>query len=85
MVTESRGYSAGGRYLADLWQLDLDNLEWSCTTAAFGAGGDEAAAMPPCAGMVVLPHRGRILVVGGHTKDKRTSEPLMVRVLDPAP
>ena len=43
-----------------------------------------AAAPPPSAGHSVTPWRGRLLVVGGHTKDKDPAAPIAVRALDPA-
>jgi hypothetical protein len=75
--------------LSDVWQLNVDTLEWTCATASYGAAepavaGEPPAVLPPCAGMVALAHRGRILVVGGHTKDKNARSPLLVRALDPA-
>lgn len=80
-----------------MWQLNLETLTWTDVTTAFAqeANGsapedasDSAAAavFPACAAAVALPHRGRALLIGGHTKAQKgnPSAPLVVRVLDPA-
>lgn len=91
-------YVAGGRYLADVWQLNLETLTWTNVTTAFsqeangadvegdGPPTNGAAVFPACAAAVALPHRGRALLLGGHTKAQKNnpSAPLVVRMLDPA-
>lgn len=75
---------AGGRYLSDVWTLDLDSLTWSqvATTAApqeaVGGGFQEASsreeeallppAMVPIAGHALVMWGESILCIGGHTK-----------------
>lgn len=90
--------AAGGRYLSDVWQLNLETLTWTDVTTAFsqeanGTDTDEGApptngatVFPACAAAVALPHRGRALLLGGHTKAQKNnpSAPLVVRMLDPA-
>lgn len=89
--------AAGGRYLSDVWQLNLETLTWTNVTTAYsqeanGSTTDEipddtvANVFPACAAAVALSHRGRALLIGGHTKAQKNnpSAPLIVRVLDPA-
>lgn len=90
-------YAAGGRYLSDVWQLNLETLAWTNVTTAYSKAANGAtaeiaadnngtAAFPACAAAVALSHRGRALLIGGHTKAQKNnpSAPLVVRVLDPA-
>ena len=74
----------GGRYLSDVWTLDLDSLAWSqvSTTAApeeaVGGGTAEASnkeeeallppPMVPIAGHALAMWGESILCIGGHTK-----------------
>lgn len=82
------GNCAGGRYLSDIWELNLDTLSWSCVTESFQGVPAQpdapAPRLPASAAMVALPHRGRILLIGGHTKAKDVAAALAVRVLDPS-
>ncbi|KAI8475739.1 MAG: hypothetical protein J3K34DRAFT_480381 [Monoraphidium minutum] len=85
-----------GRYLEDFWIYDLASLQWSQATAAAaaagggGGGGGEAApllagaALPPSAGHSVTNWGDKLLVVGGHTKDKSPKSQIAARILDPA-
>ena len=70
-----------------MWELDLDALAWSNATSTFDVveHADDAvpARFPASAAAVALAHRGRILLVGGHVKQKDPKAPLAVRVLDP--
>ena len=74
---------AGGRYLGDVWVLDLDTLTWtpandclnSQSSASPPPSSDPATTPPPppppfpsTAGHVLLPWEGNILSIGGHTK-----------------
>jgi hypothetical protein len=86
--------AAGGRYLSDVWQLNLETLTWTNVTGAYAiteaaqedAEGAESAAFPACAAAVAIPHRGRALLIGGHAKAQKgdPNAKLVVRVLDPA-
>lgn len=99
--------AAGGRYLPDVWQLNLETLSWTDITTAFQkvpadpiedeagpSNGDASQApattvsssFPASAAGVAIPHRGRALLVGGHSKDQKAdpTSTLVVRVLDPA-
>eukprot|EP00892_Ulva_mutabilis_P007657 jgi/Ulvmu1/5263/UM022_0057.1 len=91
------GNTTGGRYLSDVWQLNLETLAWTNVTTAYSqesngsapeedAGSSWVPMFPACAAAVALPHRGRALLIGGHTKAQKNnpSAPLIVRVLDPA-
>ena len=87
--------------MPDVWQLNLETLAWNNMTTAFDpadvaaeSNGDAAStpsvaaspAFPASAAGVAIPHRGRALLIGGHTKAQKTdpSTELTVRVLDPA-
>lgn len=93
--------AAGGRYLPDVWQLNLETLAWSNMTTAFDptdlaaeSNGDTATApsntpsapFPASAAGVAIPHRGRALLIGGHSKAQKAdpASELTVRMLDPA-
>jgi hypothetical protein len=83
VLTGGDGAFLGGRYLSDVWTLNLDKLEWVPTVYSGGkqapgpppsSGPDNPPppqpTMPPCAGHVVVPWGTSLLVVGGHTKVK---------------
>ncbi|EFJ47063.1 hypothetical protein VOLCADRAFT_121032 [Volvox carteri f. nagariensis] len=82
------GGNYGGRYLSDLWALDLAAGTWSPLQLqpAAGTGADPAAAaaaFPPTAGHTVTVWNGKLYVLGGHTKAKGDAA-MVLRVLDPA-
>jgi Galactose oxidase, central domain len=83
-----RCHAAGGRYLSDVWQLNLETLTWSVVTDTYEVAEHPddpvPARFPASAAAVALPHRGRVLLIGGHVKRKDPKAPLAVRVLDPA-
>ena len=70
-----------------MWQLNLDTLAWSNVTSSYEVSDHPddpvPARFPATAAAVALPHRGRILLIGGHVKQKDPKAPLAVRVLDP--
>lgn len=87
--------------MQDVWQLNLETLAWNNMTTAFnpadtsaesnGEATDTAStptstAFPASAAGVAIPHRGRALLIGGHSKAQKAdpSAELTVRVLDPA-
>lgn len=83
-MLRSGSIPSGGRYLSDVWTLDLDTLAWSqiSTTAnppeAVGGGvaeplnKEEEALLPPAmtpiAGHALTMWGESILCIGGHTK-----------------
>ncbi len=89
------GGNCGGRYLADTWALNLENLSWSCistgkspasATAAGAQEGESTALMappslPPVAGHASVPWNANVVCIGGHTKSKDEVE-MPVRLLD---
>eukprot|EP00891_Asterochloris_glomerata_P009781 jgi/Astpho2/9781/gw1.00149.44.1_t len=83
------GGNCGGRYLNDVWQLDLDTLAWSnlqvsgkdlpASQQALGAGTEvelATAALPPSAGHVLVAWGSNLLSV------KDTQLHMTVRTLD---
>jgi hypothetical protein len=88
-VRFGRRFAAGGRYLSDVWQLNLDALAWRDVTdcTVMGSQHDsEPLRFPATAAAVAVPYRGRILLVGGHVKEnkKKPEVPLAVHMFDPA-
>ncbi|KAG7671615.1 putative Acyl-CoA-binding domain-containing protein 5 [Nannochloris sp. 'desiccata'] len=85
------GGNCGGRYLADTWALNLENLSWNCisTGKLTGAatldqeGGQLTSPLPlpPVAGHATVPWNGNVVCIGGHTKAKDEVE-MPVRLLD---
>ena len=74
-------WPAGGRYLGDVWILNLDKLEWIPTVYSGGkqapgpppsSGPDNPPppqpSLPPCAGHALVPWGSSLLSVGGLTK-----------------
>mmetsp|Transcript_3402 Transcript_3402/g.8632 ORF Transcript_3402/g.8632 Transcript_3402/m.8632 type:complete len:629 (+) Transcript_3402:121-2007(+) len=89
------GGNYGGRYLSDVWTLDLEKLEWQPTVYSGGkqapgpppsSGPQEPPppqpSLPPCAGHAVVPWGTSLLVVGGHAKGKDKVAEMQVRVLE---
>ncbi|GLC41365.1 hypothetical protein PLESTB_001019800 [Pleodorina starrii] len=88
------GGNYGGRYLSDVWALDLTTGAWSPlqlqhAAAAEGAAATDAVAaaaapaFPPTAGHTVTAWKGKLFVLGGHTKAKGGTA-MALRVVDPA-
>jgi len=85
------GGNCGGRYLADTWALNLENLSWKCisTGKITGAASSDQEGgqllsswpIPPIAGHATVPWNGNVVCIGGHTKSKDEME-LPVRILD---
>jgi hypothetical protein len=86
-LTSNGSHAAGGRYLSDVWHLNLETLAWTDVTTTYGVTDHPddpvPAQFPATAAAVALPHRGRILLIGGHVKQKDPQAALAVRVLDP--
>ena len=71
---------AGGRYFADTWVLDLEQLEWAPVDAGAKAAAPPPSStptspppapmppMPPTAGHAMVAWGGNVLSIGGHTK-----------------
>ncbi|KAG2425945.1 hypothetical protein HXX76_013318 [Chlamydomonas incerta] len=90
------GGNYGGRYLADVWALDLTSGTWSAVPLArpaeeggssSGGGAPDASsnsgsAFPPTAGHSVTAWNGKLYVLGGHTKAKGAAA-MALRVVDP--
>jgi hypothetical protein len=64
------GGNYAGRYIADTWCLDLENLSWSMVCAPSSSSGG-AYMIPPSAGHAAVAHNGSILLVGGHERLER--------------
>ncbi|PNW86136.1 hypothetical protein CHLRE_02g074650v5 [Chlamydomonas reinhardtii] len=92
------GGNYGGRYLSDVWALDLTSGTWSAVPLARpaeegGSSGGAAPApaaasgsgsgFPPTAGHSVTAWNGKLYVLGGHTKAKGAAT-MSLRVVDPA-
>ena len=74
-------FLSGGRYLGDVWALDIERLQWrpvSCTSA----GDDELPSFQPLAGHRLVAWGTTLLCIGGHTKAKQPKRPLTVWCLD---
>jgi len=71
------GGNCGGRYLGDVWALDLETLEWVSKSAPSGS-----EAYPPSAGHDLVSWGGKLLSVGGITKKQDKSASLAIRLLD---
>uniref|UniRef100_A0A061SA78 Acyl--binding domain-containing protein 4-like n=1 Tax=Tetraselmis sp. GSL018 TaxID=582737 RepID=A0A061SA78_9CHLO len=89
------GGNCGGRYLNDVWILDLSSLEWVPTMYSGGkqapgpppsSGPDTPPppqpTLPPSAGHAVVPWASSLLAVGGLTKAKHKSDELVVHSLE---
>ncbi|GIL81267.1 hypothetical protein Vretimale_1171 [Volvox reticuliferus] len=80
------GGNYGGRYLADVWALDLVSGAWSplhLQPAGAVAQVDASTAFPPTAGHTVTAWNGKLHVLGGHTKAKGSTTTMSIRVVDP--
>jgi len=86
------GGNCGGRYLADTWALNLENLSWKCISTGkltAAAPSDQegeqlmnsSRPLPPVAGHTAVPWNGNVVCIGGHTKSKDEVK-MPVRVLD---
>ncbi len=70
----------GGRYLSDVWVLDLDRLVFEqlsqppqppivpSSEPSGGSPPPPPPPLPPCAGHAVVASGAALLVIGGHTK-----------------
>ncbi|KXZ49410.1 hypothetical protein GPECTOR_21g636 [Gonium pectorale] len=87
------GGNYGGRYLSDVWALDLTTAAWSPVQFQPAAGGPAAgepaaapasasSAFPPTAGHSATAWNGKLYVLGGHTKAKGATS-ITLRVIDP--
>ncbi|GIL58353.1 hypothetical protein Vafri_13410 [Volvox africanus] len=79
------GGNYGGRYLADVWALDLVTGAWSpllLQSAGASAQEDASTAFPPTAGHTATAWNGKLYVLGGHTKAKGSTG-MSLRVVDP--
>lgn len=85
------GGNCGGRYLADTWALNLENLSWTCISsgkvAAASVDVDGTAlldppALAPLAGHAAVAWNGNVVSIGGHTKAKNATLELPLRLLD---
>lgn len=90
------GGSCGGRYLGDVWVLDIEELNWrqvSCTMApaATKPSSDDiesadtpvdTPAFEPLAGHKLVTWGTTVLCIGGHTKAKNPKAPVSVWALD---
>ncbi|KAK9814161.1 hypothetical protein WJX72_001384 [[Myrmecia] bisecta] len=88
------GGNCGGRYLNDVWILNLDSLTWTAVGPSSKSGTPPPSSdphstpppppppLPPCAGHVLIPWGSNLLCIGGHTKAKDALSEMAVRVLD---
>jgi hypothetical protein len=75
------GGNCGGRYLADTWALNLENLSWNCVLTGKGEAAATTTVPPPVAGHATVAWNGNVVCIGGHTKSKDETE-MPVRLLD---
>ncbi|CAL0300097.1 unnamed protein product [Lupinus luteus] len=76
------GGNHNGRYLNDLYVLDLSSSTWSRIEAKVDSSTESSssATLTPCAGHSLIPWENKLLSVAGHTKDP--SENIEVKVFD---
>lgn len=85
------GGNCGGRYLNDVWKLNIKTMEWSqvqtkpFVSPSIGHAVEQdpqkqQPALPPIAGHTVTAWNDTLVIIGGHTKVKDTS--LTVQVMD---
>lgn len=77
------GGNHNGRYLSDIYILDLRSWAWSKIQAKAVAESPESsslALLTPCAGHSLIPWENKLLSIAGHTKDP--SENIQVKVFD---
>ncbi|KAL0900841.1 hypothetical protein Bca101_084802 [Brassica carinata] len=76
------GGNHNGRYLGDLYVLDLKSWTWSRIETKVGAESEETSPtlLSPCAGHSLISWDNKLLSIGGHTKDH--SESMQVKVFD---
>ena len=88
------GGNYAGRYIADTWCLDLENLAWSQVVSGNASSGSSddvqsGSALPPSAGHAAVVYNSSLLLVGGHERLERvkgkvkTFAPMKVYELDP--
>lgn len=73
------GGNHNGRYLSDLQTLDLKSWTWSKIEVRAGSEVS-SLSITPCAGHSLIAWQGKLLSIGGHTKDP--SESMEVKVFD---
>ncbi|KAK9821109.1 hypothetical protein WJX81_006949 [Elliptochloris bilobata] len=90
------GGNCGGRYLGDVWALELATLTWRPVSGVKSAPPtpqpppQEGAALPPpppgglppCAGHALVAWGTQLLCLGGHTKAKDAAAAMAVRCFD---
>ena len=73
------GGNYGGRYLSDVWKLDVRSMAWKLVpTRPFqpSEGGQEDAGaavqqgLPAIAGHTITPWQDTLIILGGHSKVK---------------
>ncbi|KAF8107636.1 hypothetical protein N665_0118s0009 [Sinapis alba] len=76
------GGNHNGRYLGDLYVLDLKSWTWSRVETKVATESEETSPtlLSPCAGHSLIPWDNKLLSIGGHTKDH--SESMQVKVFD---
>ncbi|KAL0744348.1 hypothetical protein Bca4012_085861 [Brassica carinata] len=76
------GGNHNGRYLGDLYVLDLKSWTWSRIETKVAAESEETSPtlLSPCAGHSLISWDNKLLSIGGHTKDH--SESMQVKVFD---
>eukprot|EP01024_Parvocaulis_polyphysoides_P061081 TRINITY_DN672_c1_g5_i1.p1 TRINITY_DN672_c1_g5~~TRINITY_DN672_c1_g5_i1.p1 ORF type:complete len:575 (+),score=49.31 TRINITY_DN672_c1_g5_i1:16-1740(+) len=76
------GNSLGGKYLNDVWVLNLEDLSWLCASQVSKNSSLPPPPLPPVAGHCVIGWGANLLVVGGHRKAKDRVEELQIHVFD---
>eukprot|EP01023_Acetabularia_acetabulum_P009657 TRINITY_DN1435_c0_g2_i1.p1 TRINITY_DN1435_c0_g2~~TRINITY_DN1435_c0_g2_i1.p1 ORF type:complete len:572 (-),score=90.39 TRINITY_DN1435_c0_g2_i1:428-2143(-) len=76
------GNSLGGKYLNDVWVLNLDDLSWLCASQVSKNMSLPPPPLPPVAGHCVIGWGANLLVIGGHRKSKDRVDELQIHVFD---